>query len=248
MNALEIKQRIKQLLKLLNNKHADIIEVNKSQNIKINEIKKKYFPSSKIKNHILFLKIPSFSSQFKELDQKLINICSKNSNKYNAIILDIRNNGGGSSKIAHTFASIFFNKPVIYGKFIKKDNNKNLKSSLAIIMPNKKIFIDKPIAILISKKCFSAAELFLAPFKVLKRAILIGENTSGGSASPISRTINILGKKFIIKIPTWRFFLKGKNKPLEKTKISPDIFYKGKDIEKIAEKYLQFLCTNRLFV
>jgi hypothetical protein len=67
---------------------------------------------------------------------------------------------------------------------------------------------------------------------------LIGESTAGGSANPISEIIKCSGEKFIVRIPTWRFFLKGKKNPIEKTKIHPDIFYKGKDIEKFAERYL----------
>jgi C-terminal processing protease CtpA/Prc len=91
---------------------------------------------------------------------------------------------------------------------------------------------------LISEKCFSSNELFIAPFKISKRAVLMGKTTRGGSAHPKSELIECSGRKFIVRIPTQRFFLKRKNKPIEKTKIRPDIYYNKKDIEKFAERYL----------
>jgi len=150
----------------------------------------------------------------------------------------VQENQGGWSKMAHNFASIFFKKNVVYGKFAKKGKNGRLKISKDKLESNKNIFIDKPVVVLISEKCFSSNELFLAPFKVSKRAVLIGRTTRGGSANPISETIEINKKKFIVRIPTWRFFLKGEDKPIEKTKIKPDVVYKGDDIEKFAENYL----------
>jgi retinol-binding protein 3 len=173
-----------------------------------------------------------------KIDKKLNSFCQKNINKYNAIIIDVRDNQGGASKIAHNFASIFFDKPVSYGKFTKKWKGRKLTTTTGKLEPNGEIFINKPIAILISKKCFSSNELFLAPFKISKRATLIGETTRGGSANPISEIIKCSGKEFVVKIPTWRFFLKGKKQPIEKTKIRPDIFYKGKNIEKFVKGYL----------
>ncbi|MDD3102001.1 MAG: S41 family peptidase [Patescibacteria group bacterium] len=230
---------IKNLLALLNsNGHADIKEWRKSDRNFMRKAKIKKSPFSKIENRILYIKIPSWAKWLGDIDQKLNKFCQKNIKKYNAIIIDVRENQGGSSRIAHNFAGIFFKKTFIYGKFIKKNENGKLKTTEGRFKPNKKIFIDQPIIILISRKCFSSNELFLAPFKILKRAVLIGEPTAGGSANPISEIVEIFGKKFIIRIPTWRFFLKDKKQPIEKTKISPDIVYKGKNIEKFAKNYL----------
>lgn len=92
--------------------------------------------------------------------------------------------------------------------------------------------------ILISRRCFSSNELFLAPFKISKRAVLIGEPTAGGSANPVSEAIKINGEKFVVRIQTWRFFLKGKRYPIEKTKIEPDIVYEADDIENFTKNKL----------
>lgn len=237
-NNTTIEEAIRKLLSFLGNRHADIKEWHKPNRDFMRKAKIERMPSFEIKNRILHIKIPSWLVWLGRIDKKLIEFCRENIKKYDAIIIDVRENGGGSSRMAHEFAGIFFKKPVAYGKFIQRKNNKELKVISDNLKPNEKIFIDKPITILISKKCFSSTELFLAPFKISKRAILMGEPTAGGSANPASEIVKISGEKFIIRIPTWRFFIKGKKQPIEKTKIHPDIFYKGKNIEKFAENHL----------
>lgn len=236
---IEAEKAIKNLLHLFNgNGHAGIKEWQKPNRNFVREAKVKKSPTFNIENRILFVKIPSWAMWLGKINKKLVSFCKNNVKKYDALIIDVRENQGGSSRIAHDFANIFFKEIVAYGKFVKKSKKGRLKTTIGKLKPNKSIFIDKPIVILISNKCFSSNELFLAPFKISKRATLIGQSTAGGSANPVSETIKISGKKFVVRIPTWRFFLKGKNKPIEKTKIIPDIVYSDKNIENFARNYL----------
>jgi len=238
-NNLIAEETVKELLSFLaGNGHADIREWRKPDRNFMRKVKPQRMPYFEFRNRILYIKIPSWLIWLGRIDRKLNTFCQKNIKNYDAIIIDVRENRGGASKIAHGFAGIFFRIPVIYGKFVKRKSNGNLTTRIDKLKPNKKFFIDKPIVILISRKCFSSNELFLAPFKISKRAVLIGEPTAGGSANPTSKIVKLSEKKFIVRIPTWRFFLKGKKQPIEKTKIYPDILYKGKNIEKFAEKYL----------
>ncbi len=230
------KGNIKSLLDALKNPHAYLWVWKKVSESSIKEKRKvSYF----IKNRILEIKIPSWSGKLGVLDKNLISICAKNSKKYDSIILDVRENQGGNSRIAHNFAGIFFKKPVSYGKFVKRKTSGGLFSFAGVLEPNGHIYINKPIVILVSKKCFSSNELFLTPFKLSGRATLIGQTTRGGSANPISETLDIAGEKVNILIPTWRFYLRGQNYPIEKTKIKPDIFYNKKDISKFSEDYIK---------
>jgi C-terminal processing protease CtpA/Prc len=230
------KENIKALLNLLKNPHAYLWVWKKPS---LSKLRKKRRISYKIKNRILNLTIPSWSGELGVLDKELINICIKTAKKYDGVLIDVRNNGGGNSRIAHSFASIFFKSLCIYGKFIKKGENGKLFSSTGKLQPNGKFYIDKPVSILISNKCFSSNELFLAPFKISGRATLVGQTTRGGSANPISEKVEIGGEKIVVLIPTWRFFLKGSKNPIEKTKIKPDIFYDKKDIVAFANKYIR---------
>jgi hypothetical protein len=237
-NNMTAEESILKLLSLLKNGHADIKEYHKPDRKFMRKVKPQRVPSFEFRNRILYIKIPSWLVWLGDIDKTLNRFCQKNINKYDAIIIDTRENQGGHSGIAHNFAGIFFKKPAPYGKFIKRGSRGKLITFTDKLEPNGKIFIDKLIVILISEKCFSSNELFLAPFKVSKRAVLVGKTTRGGSAHPISEIIKLSGKEFIVRIPTWRFFLKGKKRPIEKTRIRPDIYYKGRDIEKFAEKYL----------
>ncbi len=240
----QTEKTIQDLLKLLKSgMHARMYEYKK---VKIRSFRKKRSPSFEIKNRILFFNIPSWHKLLGNFSGKLISACVKNIKKYDGIIIDIRENQGGSSITAHGFAGIFFEKDVRFGTTKKKNKKGRIFNSRFILKANKKVYIDKPIIILISRLCYSSSELFLAPFKIAKRATFIGERTGGGSANPISETIKIDGEKFVFRIPTWKFFLKGKSQIIEKTKINPDIFYKGKDIEEFAKNYLLKKIKNRV--
>jgi len=233
------EEAIKELLSFIDgNGHADIKECHKPDRKFMRKVKPQRVPSFKIENRILTIKIPSWLIWLGKIDKTLKSFCQRNIKKYDAIIIDVRENNGGSSRLAHSFASIFFKKTIIFGKTAKNGRDKKIKIMAFGIDPDKNIFIDKPIVILTSKKCFSSTELFISPFKVSKRAVLIGKPTQGGSAHSVSEIIEISGKEFVVRIPIWRFFLKGEKLPIEKTKIHPDILYKGKNIEKFAEKYL----------
>jgi len=233
----EIEETVRRLLELLNNPHADIKEWHKPDKEFMKRVKPERLPSFVIQDRILTIKIPSWLMWLGSIDKKLISFCQKNVDKYDSIIIDVRENHGGNSVYAHNFAGIFFKKSFSFGKVIKKDNKGKLKTIITKLTPNKDVFIDKPIVILISRKCFSSNELFLAPFKISKRATLIGQKTAGGSANPISEIVEISGKRFVVRIPTHRFFLKGNKQPIEKTKIKPDIPYNG-NIEEFAKDYL----------
>ena len=207
------------LLQLLRNGHADIFLWRKTSSKTLQK------PTIKIINETLYITVPSWDNKLAGIEEKLIDFCWKNRKEYHTILIDVRGNNGGNSNIAHHFASIFFKKEVGYGTFKYKKANK-ITSRPAILRPHPRYYIHQPITLLIDEKCFSSNELFIAPFKVAKRALIAGRITRGGSGNPIMEEIMIGKSKYIIRIPTWRFFLKGERKPVEETKITPDIFLK----------------------
>lgn len=105
--------KAKKIISLLHNKHTDItLMKNTIKNIDISLFQ----PSFSIQNNILFLSIPSWSKNLKGVDEELISICVANQDKYSKVIIDVRNNQGGSSTPAHNFAGIFFKEDVVFGK------------------------------------------------------------------------------------------------------------------------------------
>lgn len=236
---------IEGILKMLKNGHAKIDPVNPSyQKVPTEERLNKIRPTYSIERDILYIKIPSWNKYLEEIDNELISVCTSHQDEYKAILIDVRENGGGSSYHAHDFAGIFFREDIEFGKWVKKGEDGKLEENSYIMPADKNVYIDKPIAILISKKCFSSNELFLAPFKVTGRATLIGERTGGGSGAPEFQEIELDGKTYQISIPTHRLVLKGENKPIEETAIEPDIHYYGEDIIGFTNNYLKKILSS----
>lgn len=228
------------ILNLLQNGHAKIDPINPDQpKVPSEEKLDKIRPTYSIEDNILYIKIPSWNKYLVGIDKELIDICTNHWDGYQAIVIDVRENGGGNSSLAYGFAGIFFKEDIEFGKLVRKTEEGGLKENPYVMPANEDVYIDKPIAILISEKCFSSNELFLAPFKVTRRATLIGTRTSGGSGAPIFQDIELEGKKYQVSIPTYRMFLKGEAKPIEETAIEPDIPYQGMDIIGFAKAYLK---------
>lgn len=227
-------EEVNKLLGLLNNPHADTWPIKEEK-----DKKPPQKPVVKIENGILYIRVPAWTKRIENLAEDLISFCRENEEKYKAVVIDVRDNTGGSSFIAHKFAGIFFKEDIPFGRFIKRIKDEGLQEKEAVMPANGDVYIDKPLAILISNKCFSSNELFLAPFKVTGRAILIGEKTAGGSGNPVEIDMDINGKKYIARIPTWRFVLRGETKPIEDTAIVPDVPYSKDDIMEVAKTCLE---------
>jgi tetratricopeptide (TPR) repeat protein len=144
----------------------------------------------------------------------------------NAVIIDLRANGGGVPSMMQLLSSYFFDeKPVLLSDFYERETNK--KTQLySFENVNGKRSADKPLYILTSKHTFSAAEAFTYTLKHLDRATVVGEITKGGA----NRTKRInLNTEFTISVP----YLQPIN-PVTKTNweakgVQPDIETNEKD-------------------
>ena len=116
----------------------------------------------------------------------------------NAIIIDLRANGGGVPNMMQLLSSYFFDeKPVLLSDFYeRKTNTKTQLYSLANVSGRRNL--NKPIYILTSKQTFSAAEAFAYTLKHLDKAIVVGEVTQGGANR--AKRIN-LNERFTISVP-----------------------------------------------
>lgn len=116
----------------------------------------------------------------------------------NAIIIDLRSNGGGVPSMMQLLSSYFFDEtPILLSDFYeRKTNTKTQLYSFANV--NGKRSTNKPLYILTSKHTFSAAEAFTYTLKHLDRATVVGEITKGGA----NRTKRInLNDEFTISVP-----------------------------------------------
>jgi len=98
-----------------------------------------------------------------------------------AIIIDLRNNGGGSPKMVQFLSSYFFGDEAVHLNSIYKRRNKQNNQYWTLPYVQGKKIPNVHLYILTSGRTFSAAEEFSYNLKHLKRAILVGETTGGGA-------------------------------------------------------------------
>ncbi|KPL02437.1 MAG: hypothetical protein AMJ90_05825 [candidate division Zixibacteria bacterium SM23_73_2] len=104
-----------------------------------------------------------------------------------AIIFDLRQNGGGSPSMIQLISSYFFDEPVHLNSFYirKSDSTHQFWTQSHVQGPR---MTDVDIYVLTSSRTFSGAEEFTYNFKNLKRGTIIGE-TTGGGAHPVDGRI-----------------------------------------------------------
>ena len=171
-------------LKIKHYKDKTIDTVNVSRRLtQINEFKEYLY--EKLENNIGYLKMNTFySTNYKTIfDSIYPNILNTNS-----LIIDLRENGGGSGEQANYILSHFLQKPTQTAsyKLRKRETNEWEFYEAGIIYPIKnKTIYDKPIILLIGPGTFSAAEDFCVAFINSKRGLLVGDKTAGSTGNSI---------------------------------------------------------------
>ena len=101
-----------------------------------------------------------------------------------AIIFDLRQNGGGSPSMIQLISSYLFEEPVHLNTFYirKTDETQQFWTQGHVVGPK---MTEVPVYVLTSSATFSGAEEFTYNLKNLKRGTIIGEVTGGG-AHPVN--------------------------------------------------------------
>ncbi len=100
-----------------------------------------------------------------------------------AIIFDLRQNGGGNPSMIQLISSYLFDESVHLNSFyVRKTDETNQFWTQAYVQGPK--MIDIPVYVLTSSFTFSGAEEFTYNLKNMKRGTIIGE-TTGGGAHPV---------------------------------------------------------------
>ncbi len=138
-----------------------------------------------------------------------------------ALIIDLRKNGGGSPHMVQLLCSYFFPaEPKVHLNSLywrKGDKTDEFWTLKDVAGPR---YLDKPIYLLTSKLTFSAAEEFSYNLKNLKRVTIVGE-TTGGGAHPGGGVP--LGDHFIVFVPTGRAINPITKTNWEGTGVAPDV-------------------------
>jgi C-terminal processing protease CtpA/Prc len=115
--------------------------------------------------------------------------------KADALILDVRDNGGGSSDYACEILGMLTDKPFRLSRWHTRDYRPSYRAwgmGEDVYEQNNDWspadgtrLYKKPVIVLTSPRTFSAAEDFCVAFDVLKRGMLIGEPTGGSTGQPL---------------------------------------------------------------
>lgn len=138
-----------------------------------------------------------------------------------ALIIDLRANGGGEPAAVQYLASYFFDgkAPVHLNSIYNRGSNTTEEFWVLPNLPGSR-YLDKPVYVLTSSRTFSGGEELAYDLQTQKRATLIGE-TTGGGANPCDMVE--LPEGFGASIPTGRAINPVTKTNWEGTGVIPDI-------------------------
>ena len=157
-----------------------------------------------------------------------------------ALIIDLRYNGGGSPAMVQYISNYLFSQPTHLNSIYERVKDTTVHFWTSTVTPNLSAV---PVYVLTSSNTFSGAEEFSYNLKSLKRATIIGE-TTGGGAHPVRPFAAAHG--LIVNIPYARAINPITKTNWEGTGVSPDVSvsaYQALDVayttalEQLAEKH-----------
>ena len=146
-----------------------------------------------LKDGIVYVALNSFRSAriAEEFDEHFDRIAESE-----ALILDIRENGGGSTENGYAIIARLIETPItetsvwrtrLYRPTFEAWGRPTEwhESDSGEIQPRGAPAFTGPVAVLVGPRTFSAAEDFLVPLKATKRALLVGSLTGGSTGQPL---------------------------------------------------------------
>lgn len=107
----------------------------------------------------------------------------------NGIIIDVRNNGGGSAELSNKLASYFFDRDTISLYMKHKTGPRHTDFSEPIPLKTnagKGSKWSKPVVVLANRSSYSATNMFVCRMKDCQRATIVGDRSGGGGGIPLS--------------------------------------------------------------
>jgi C-terminal processing protease CtpA/Prc len=141
-------------------------------------------------------------------------------NGTDALIIDMRRNGGGNpAMVALVCSYLFGSEPVHLNDLYWREENRTEEFWTRKEVPGKR-YLNKDVYVLTSKYTFSGAEEFTYNLKNLKRATIVGETTGGGAHPGGGFRIS---EHFGMFVPTGRAISPITKTNWEGTGVAPDV-------------------------
>lgn len=143
-------------------------------------------------NNIGYVALNTFGTNIvaKEFEKNFAKI-----SKTDALIIDIRRNGGGNSGNGWRILSSLTGKPFRTSKWHTRDYKPAFRAwgrqeekhgnSAGTYPADKSKYYDKPVVVITGPATFSAAEDFAVAFDSMDRGLIIGEPTAGSTGQPL---------------------------------------------------------------
>ena len=134
-----------------------------------------------LSDNVGYLEIRSFGLWVPEARDTVARIMSSLADA-DALIIDLRDNGGGSPEaVAFVSSYLFGDEPVHLNSLYFRPANRTDDFHTDPRVPGRKFGATKPVYVLTSSNTFSAAEEFTYNLQARKRATIVGETTAGGA-------------------------------------------------------------------
>ncbi|GAA0368644.1 S41 family peptidase [Bacillus horti] len=187
------------------------------------EITENYgFTEAKILDgNIGYLKITGFMHPDRGIDT--CNAAMKFLENTKAIVIDIRNNGGGYGGLSEYLISYFFDEMPTHLSttyFMEEGATEAQTFSHSFVVGKRRVEKEHKLYILVNEKTVSAAEYFAYVLQANKKAIIVGETSAGGA---YRNTYFPLNEKLRISISTGRPIIKATGTSWEGVGVIPDL-------------------------
>ena len=140
---------------------------------------------NKMIGNVGYIRYGSFMSDFSDSQMQYL---IEKYKEADGIILDIRNNGGGSIALIERLASYFVQEEQLTG-YVRYKNGPDHHDFTSFypqtVAPAGKTF-EQPVVLLTNRSVYSAANAFASQMATLPHVVLMGDRTGGGGGAPYS--------------------------------------------------------------
>jgi C-terminal processing protease CtpA/Prc len=163
-----------------------------------------------------------------------------------ALIFDLRENGGGSPEMIAFLSSYLFDKPTHLNSFYDRSSNKTEEFWTQETVPGRRFANDLPVYVLVSNYTFSGAEEFAYNLLNLNRATIVGQ-TTGGGAHPVK--MMPINDRFSMMVPYARAVNPISKANWEGVGVKPDIDVPAAEaLERAKQEALKKIGDRKIVV